>query len=127
MTFAERQEHAAMLELYRAALGMLDGTPLGESARKRLTKPSSEPEPEPDVFAPSAPVDIDAARTAGRDAAKAGVKVIENPFVSGDPRRAAWDEGWCAETGSDGMDIPDAWRRSKAKKAKKDDDGEDDK
>ena len=36
------------------------------------------------------------------------------------PRRAAWDEGWCAETGSDGMDIPEAWRRSKEKKSKKD-------
>lgn len=31
----ERQEAAAMLDLYCSALGMLDGTPLGEAARAR--------------------------------------------------------------------------------------------
>ena len=129
----ERQEYATLLELYRAALGMLDGTPLGEAARKRLMgdrkpppsgsdgqTPSAIPEPEPEQPA----IDIEAARKAGHDAAKAGTKIIDNPFVAGDPRRAAWDEGWCAETGSDGMEIPGAWRRSSAKKKSKGKDDE---
>lgn len=130
----ERQEYATLLELYRAALGMLDGTPLGEAARKRLMgerKPpppsgpdggtaASIPEPEPEQPA----LDVEAARKAGREAAKAGAKIIDNPFVAGDPRRAAWDEGWCAEAGSDGMEIPEAWRRSSAKKKSKGKDDE---
>lgn len=115
----ERNEQAALLEVYRAAVGMLDGTPLGDAARKRLTGKSDSDEAGEDVPKPE-PVDgaaIEAAREAGRSAAKAGAKVFENPFTAGDPRRAAWDEGWCAERGSDGMDIPDAWRR-KAKPKK---------
>lgn len=36
MSDADRQEWAALCETYRAALGMLDGTPLGESARRRM-------------------------------------------------------------------------------------------
>ena len=48
-----------------------------------------------------------------------GKRVIDNPYVAGDPRRAAWDEGWCTEAGSDGMDVPAAWQRTKPKKAKK--------
>jgi hypothetical protein len=76
--------------------------------------------PEPEQPA----IDVEAARKAGRDAAKAGAKIIDNPFVAGDPRRAAWDEGWCAETGSDGMEIPEAWRRSSAKKKRKGKDDE---
>lgn len=34
---AERQEQEHLLEVYRAALGMLDGTPLGDSALERAT------------------------------------------------------------------------------------------
>jgi len=130
----ERQEYATLLELYRAALGMLDGTPLGEAARKRLMGERKPPPPGPDgqtssesipQSEPEQPaIDIEAARKAGRDAAKAGTKIIDNPFVAGDPRRAAWDEGWCAETGSDGMEIPEAWRRSSAKKKSKGKDDE---
>jgi uncharacterized protein (UPF0335 family) len=130
----ERQEYATLLELYRAALGMLDGTPLGEAARKRLMGERKPPPSGPDGQTPSASIpqaepeqpaiDIEAARKAGREAAKAGAKIIDNPFVAGDPRRAAWDEGWCAETGSDGMEIPEAWRRSAAKKKRKGKDDE---
>ncbi|MCC0809415.1 DUF2312 domain-containing protein [Methylobacterium sp. W2] len=54
---------------------------------------------------------IDAARVEGEEAAAAGSKVFANPYVAGDPRRAAWDEGWCRRTGSDGMDLPSAFRR----------------
>ena len=59
---------------------------------------------------------IDEAREQGREAAKEGKPVTLNPFVARDPRRAAWDEGWCMEAGSDGMDIPAAWKRTKKPK-----------
>lgn len=137
---SERQEWQALCETYRAALGMLDGTPLGDHARRRLTgeepdAPNStshdaeDPGPplpfEPDEAAPpsdgeaSAPSeppkpsqeDILSARAQGSAAALAGKKVTANPFPAGDARRAAWDEGFCAAAGTDGMDIPPAWRR----------------
>lgn len=119
MSKAEREERWAILETYRAAVGMLDGTPLSESARRRLS--GEEPKPEtPDASdtdetpaAPPPPLDLDAAREAGRAAARDGKRILDNPFVAGDPRRAAWDEGWCAYTGSDGMEVPPAWRRKK--------------
>ncbi|GAB4227915.1 MAG: hypothetical protein Kow0032_07590 [Methyloligellaceae bacterium] len=127
---AERREFQALLEMYRAALGMLDGTPLGAAARKRLMG-EPEPDPEPDAEggedgggkaeAPAAPepaLDLEGARAAGRAAAREGKRIIDNPFLADDPRRAAWDEGWCAETGSDGMDIPASWRRKEKKKPK---------
>jgi uncharacterized protein (UPF0335 family) len=49
-------------------------------------------------------VDGDTAEQLGRDAFKADVAIIENPFPYGDERRARWDKGWCDESGSDGMD-----------------------
>ena len=52
----------------------------------------------------------------GAEAAADGRPVTANPFPARDPRRAAWDEGWCKADGSDGMDIPEAWRRSRPKK-----------
>lgn len=135
MTEAERQEHLALLETYRAAVGMLDGTPLSEAARRRLMGEESKPEqpaaPRPDgdgengsdrsdeVPTPTPAIDtaaIDAARDAGKQAARDGKRVVDNPYVAGDPRRAAWDEGWCAQTGSDGMEVPEAWRRRKKPK-----------
>lgn len=138
---AEREEEQALLEIYMAALGMLDGTPLGDAARKRL---SDEEEEAGD--APATTEDADAAdrdedeggggaaasaerrpavigerelgeaREQGKQSARDGQRVIDNPFVAGDPRRSAWDEGWCAQTGSDGMEIPEAWRRKKKSK-----------
>lgn len=39
----------------------------------------------------------------GRQAARDGKPVIDNPFPFGDPRRARFDEGWRSESGSDGM------------------------
>lgn len=133
MSLAERQEYQSILELYRAALGMLDGTPLGDFARQRMmpapkegeepapdapkTNGHAEPAPgEPPVVDPHAGVDVAAAHKLGVKAAKAGKRVIDNPFRYGDPRRAAWDEGYCATLGSDGMDLPAAWRRTKPPK-----------
>lgn len=125
-----REETEQLTDIYRAALGMLGGTPLGEAARQRLTPPDPTPapdeQPEESESAPETitPADLDAARTAGREAFQQGVKVIANPFIAGDPRRAAWDEGWCRAAGSDGMDIPEAWRRKKAEKPRKPDESE---
>ncbi len=126
MSQIEREEFQALCEMYRAALGMLNGTPLGEAARKRLmgrlpTKPD-EPEDEqaPAPEENSNTDDLDAARAAGRAAAREGKRIIDNPYIAGDPRRAAWDEGWCAETGTDGMEVPEAWRRQSAKKKRGD-------
>jgi uncharacterized protein (UPF0335 family) len=132
LTPEERREREAMLDTYKAALGMLDGTPLGRWAVEKLEKedkpaddggdpdgavgegaeeqPATPPEPEPDV---------DEAHTMGRDAARGGKPVTSNPFPARDIRRAAWDEAWCQELGSDGMDIPDALKPTpKPKKAK---------
>ncbi len=125
-----RQETEQLTDIYRAALGMLGGTPLGEAARQRLTPPDPAPptdeQPQESESAPETitPADLDAARTSGREAFQQGVKVIANPFIAGDPRRAAWDEGWCRAAGSDGMEIPEAWRRKKTEKPKKPDESE---
>ncbi len=124
-----RKETEDLTDVYRAALGMLDGTPLGDSARERLMKPEDRkqaedfpgdlPSHESEKALHRATLtseDIAAAKEAGRLACREGKRVIDNPYTAGDPRRAAWDEGWCFEAGSDGMDIPSAWRRSEKKK-----------
>jgi uncharacterized protein (UPF0335 family) len=59
---------------------------------------------------------IDDAREMGRVAAQTGKPVTDNPFPARDPRRAAFDEEWCKAAGSDGMEIPEAWRRNAKKK-----------
>lgn len=125
-----RHETEEIADLYRGALGMLDGTPLGEDARRRWAE-SRSPEPDdpddgeaPPEAPPAAgqtigPDEISQARDAGRQAARDGVSILQNPFVAGDPRRAGWDEGWCLESGSDGMEIPKAWQRTKPAKAER--------
>jgi uncharacterized protein (UPF0335 family) len=137
----ERRELEAMLDLYKGALGMLDGTPLGRWAQERLKKEDDDdapaPEggeaegasPEPDDT-PSEPAEpkptIEDARELGKAAASEGRPVTSNPFPARDLRRAAWDEAWCAELGSDGMDIPDALKPTpKAKKTAPKADGSD--
>jgi hypothetical protein len=115
---------------------MLDDTPLGAAALKRLSKPEppkpappgeappeaeqkpAEP-PEPPPAAGPTPEEITAARLAGADAQVRGEKVTSNPHPFADPRRAAWDAGWCTSAGSDGMDIPSAWKRTSTKKEAK--------
>jgi uncharacterized protein (UPF0335 family) len=138
---AERREFQELLDIYRAAVGDLDGTPLGDHARERLMKmtPPTQPDlpkpdkpkgkksggvtdadidaaraaepPAADIPAPPSADELEAVRREGALAAKAGMKVTQNPHPAGDPRRAAWDEGWCGEMGSDGMEIPEAFRR----------------
>lgn len=131
----DRRELEAMLDLYKGALGMLDGTPLGRWALEKLEKEEAQPEPGEGDDAPTEGAEGDAAGTepaepaepeptvedakiAGRDAAREGKSITTNPFPARDVRRAAWDEAWCQELGSDGMDIPDALKPS-PKPAKK--------
>lgn len=122
-----REATEEIAELYMATLGMLGGTPLGEAARARLNAdPKAEPEDnsEQTTLAPETigAEQIAEAHRRGVDDARAGKRILENPFIAGDPRRASWDEGFCEASGSDGMEIPDAWRRPGKKKP--DEDGE---
>ncbi len=118
----ERRERDALLDLYKAAIGMLDGTPLGSAAIDRLKKTEQESDDkdvadtEPQQPEKPTEKDVDAARKAGGVAATKGKSVTTNPYPAHDPCRAAWDEGWCAFSGSDGMDIPDAWKPEKKTK-----------
>lgn len=123
----EREEFEGLLDVYKGAVGMLEGTPLGEYARKRLDREKAESENQDgqadieDFTPPDQPKHndtIDQAREKGAEAAKEGKRVLDNPYPAGDPCRAAWDEGWCSEAGSDGMEIPKAFRRD-PKPAKK--------
>jgi len=129
----ERRAWAALLQSYRAALGMLDGTPLGDEARRQFFPRQPEPEtpagnqeamPEvPQAKKPPAPPtaeEIDAARKEGAEAAGTGKTIVDNPHPYDDARRAAWDEGFCQTVDGDGMDIPDALK-PKSKRKKQDD------
>lgn len=129
----QRRERRALEAIYLASLGMLDGDSLPEEARRRLdepapSKPSAPPEaPARSDDAPATPApapapprqetiplkDPDEARQEGRDAAKAGKRIYDNPYPAGDPCRAAWDEGWCEQKKSHGMDTPSAYQRRK--------------
>jgi hypothetical protein len=130
----ETRRHFEMqLQVARGVMGMLDGTPLGDAARKAFEKPDPAPsdtwvaDDRQDEF-PEIPdqqerpkaiteEDIRQARQAGVDAAQVGLKVTDNPYpAEASKLRAAWDEGWCSHNGSDGMDIPEELRR-KPKKA----------
>ncbi len=116
MDAQEREEYEALIDIYKAALGMLDGTPLGEAAIKRLAKDKDE---EP-IAPPAAQEDettIEEAREMAREAASEGKPVTSNPFPARDPRRAVYDEEWCKAAGSDGMELPEAWRRASKRKA----------
>jgi uncharacterized protein (UPF0335 family) len=123
----KRRDYEAQFELYAATLGMSD-EPLSDRARARMLPP--EP-PHADDDVPLAPPqtplgptaeDIEAAGAEGREAFAAGIKVTANPYPAGDPRRTAWDNGWCLAAGSDGMDIPAHLRRpEKPKKPKPED------
>jgi uncharacterized protein (UPF0335 family) len=137
MSHEERQEHEALIDIYKAALGMLDGTPLGEAAIRRLSPEEETTEdtstqsasqrnaPDAEVLTEEKPPEptVEDAREMARKAAKEGLPVTSNPFPARDPRRAAWDEEWCKSTGTDGMELPEAWRR--ASKRTKEEDEED--
>lgn len=150
MEKADREEREALLDLYKAALGMLDDDGIGAAAARRLS-PDPEPAPEagesvadaarrraagfPDPATarnapkpgesgqeappaepePPQPTVADARAMGSADALN-GDPVSKNPFPPRDARRAAYDEAWCQASGSDGMDLPAAWRRTPKKK-----------
>lgn len=145
---AKREEVDALTDLYALHVGVAGATPLGEAARRRMSgarpnrhdpdddpdliKPApqpapeggAEPEDEPDVMPPVGPDDIEAAKERGEKDAAAGASIYQNPFMADDPRRAAWDQGWCDANASDGMDIPEHLRpRKKPKKEEEPDEG----
>lgn len=146
LTPAERLERRALEAIYLAALGMLEGDPLPDEARRRLDeeehpapgprereKGEGAPGPAPELPPPPPPPpqrtlplkDPAEARQEGRDAAVAGKRIYDNPFPAGDPCRAAWDEGWCEQRKSNGMETPAAYQRrtkppEKAEKPEKD-------
>lgn len=149
MTPDQRRERRALETIYLAALGMLEGDPLTDEARRRLdpdpepprldeapdpdgqaappadlaaAPPTNQPETPAPANQPEAPPQPalplkapDEARQEGIEAAAAGKRVYDNPYRAGDPCRAAWDEGWCAQRQSHGMDIPAAYQRRSAK------------
>lgn len=121
----KRREAAALDEVYKAAMGMGDGS-LSDLARNFLSQGKEgeddgqldaftpPPEPKGDGTVPEdfgedlsdKPITVEDARKLGDAAAHAGRPVTANPFKAGDDRRAAWDEAWCAALGSDGMELP---------------------
>lgn len=140
MTPEQRRERRALEAIYMAALGMLEGDPLPDEARRRLDGKPKDPPPAPPATgegemqpplegtAPPEPEqpplivkDPAEARQEGVDAAAAGARIYDNPYPAGDPCRAAWDEGWCAQSKSHGMDTPAAFQRRNPKAPEKDD------
>jgi uncharacterized protein (UPF0335 family) len=143
LTPTQRRERRALEAIYMASLEMLDGDALPEEARRRLDpdedhSPSDAPDVEPPKeFPPAPPVeqppliqkDPAEARQEGVAAAAAGKRIYDNPYPAGDPCRAAWDEGWCGQRNSHGMDVPKAYQRREPTKPpppKKDDDEDQD-
>jgi uncharacterized protein (UPF0335 family) len=140
MTPNQRRERRALEAIYMAALGMLDGDSLPDEARRRLDDPEARKDEQPQPEQPAAPRDPATrqpeqpplivkdpaeARQEGLDAAAAGKRIYDNPYGAGDPARAAWDEGWCAQSKSNGMETPKAYQRRTESAEKKD--GKDDK
>lgn len=122
-------------QLYLAGMGMLEGTELGDLARRQADEARKHEVEDDDREhaegadgvpaahdGPPLMIDdaaLDAAREAGKLAAADGASIFANPYIAGDPRRAKWDEGWCYATGGDGTEIPEAWRpKEKQKKTK---------
>lgn len=146
LTPDQRRERRALEAIYLAALGMLEGEPLPDEARRRLDPPpqdgpkdapakredGSETERQEDASPPLPPhqaplilKEPDEARQEGAAAAAAGKRVYDNPYPAGDPCRAAWDEGWCAQQKSHGMETPAAYQRRTTKPPEKDKDAGD--
>lgn len=140
MTPEQRSERRALEAIYMAALGMLEGEGLPDEARRRLDgatspaqprlpDPPSGTEPPADASTPEltaaapeqAPLivkDPAEARQEGAVASVAGKRIYDNPYRAGDPCRAAWDEGWCSQQKSHGMETPAAYQRRSEKPPK---------
>lgn len=132
---AKRHETEAIAELYSAAIGDLSGKPLDDLTRRRIDEEMQRQQqagtPQPDANSPELPQEAtqpavppetpEQARDKGKQARKDGVRIVDNPYHSSSPLRAMWDEGWCDEDGSDGMEVPAAWKRAKPDDKKPDD------
>jgi uncharacterized protein (UPF0335 family) len=140
LTPSQRRERRALEAIYMAALGLLDGDPLPDEARRRLSGEDEQTPPAdaksstrdtkeiaPPPAAPEQPPliqkDPDEARQEGANAAAAGQRIYDNPYRASDPCRAAWDEGWCGQNKSHGMDVPKAYQRRESPNPPKKDDG----
>jgi uncharacterized protein (UPF0335 family) len=121
---AKRLETEAIADMYAAAIGDLAGKPLDDLTRRRIdeqmrkAQPPAEPDPQnelpPEATAQPEPAETpEQAKEKGKQARNEGQRIVDNPYHSSSPLRAMWDEGWCEEDGSDGMDVPAAWKRSK--------------
>lgn len=148
MTPEQRRDRRALEAIYMAALGMLEGEALPDAARRRLDQPPAPSQPpdqpdsaskteSPDTDETSAPPSdqaappptqpplvlktADEAKQEGSEAAAAGKRIYDNPYPAGDRCRAAWDEGWCAQSKSHGMETPTAFQRRSTKPTGKDD------
>ncbi len=86
-------------------------TPAADPASEAASADDEDEAPPATAEAPDERALEEGARGQGRSDFAAGQTVLQNPFPAGDMRRAAWDEGWCEASGSDGMDLPEAWRR----------------
>jgi uncharacterized protein (UPF0335 family) len=135
---AKRLETEALADLYAAAIGDLSGKPLDELTRRRIDEQMRKQQGEQEPAEESAQQDLPEAATEpaeppetpeqakdkGKQARKDGKRIVDNPYHSSSPLRAMWDEGWCEEDGSDGMEIPEAWRRTKPPEEKGEGGGE---
>lgn len=124
---ALRLETEVLADMYAAAIGDLAGKPLDDLTRRRIDEQmrkhrgeevppeqSAQQDLPQEATEPAAPPEThEQAKDKGKQARKDGQRIVENPYHSSSPLRAAWDEGWCEEDGSDGMEIPAAWRREK--------------
>jgi uncharacterized protein (UPF0335 family) len=135
---AKRYETEALADMYSAAIGDLAGKPLDDLTRRRIDEQMRQqqqqgqepPEPSAQSELPTQPTEpvetADQAREKGKQARRDGKRIVDNPYHSSSPLRALWDEGWCEEDGSDGMEVPQAWRRAKPpEEEKKDGEGDD--
>lgn len=129
------EELDALLNIYEVAIG--DRSDLSEAAKKRFEREwiAREMKRKADEENPDKQADLEdlidklaeqqepeateeavkKATEEGLEAAKAGKSIRDNPYTKEGPLRAAWDMGWCQGAGSDGMDIPEAFKRRKPK------------
>lgn len=94
----KRLEDEMVLATYLHALGMLGqiaDLPLGQAAIGHNSRNGVEaPQTGEAAVSTLHASDMDRARQKGQDAADDGMKRMENPYLSDDPRYAAWDEGF---------------------------------
>jgi len=117
-----RAHHGVRASRIQSARSTRRGARRRRWPRARASPPPAEP-PRP-AQPPLILKDPAEARQEGADAAVAGKRIYDNPYPAGDPCRAAWDEGWCGQKKSHGMETPQAYQRRTETPDKKGKDGE---